>query len=96
MARNISSQRKMVHPILYYSTILSKDKKLKKLEEGRVLQSDISCADKAKHISQSIEFRLFQTIMKENLSFWVRLKNPPFKARKNSRYLYYKSTSSFL
>jgi hypothetical protein len=68
MAINISTQRKTVHPIHYYSTSLSKDKKLKKLEDGRDLQSDLPCADNMKHISESIEFRLFQSIMKENLS----------------------------
>jgi len=61
---------------------LSKNKKLKKLEDGRVLQWDLSCADKVKNISESIEFHLFQSLMKENLSFWVTFKNPPFKARK--------------
>jgi hypothetical protein len=80
VARNISSQRKMVQPILYYSTSLSKDKKIKETEDGRVLQSGLSCADKVKPISVSTKFRLLQSIMKENLSFWVTLKNPPFKA----------------
>lgn len=70
----------MVHPILYYSTSLSKDKKLKNLEDGRVLQSDLSCAHKVKPISESTKFRLLQSIMKENLSFWMTFKNPPIKA----------------
>jgi hypothetical protein len=56
--QEISHHKKIVQPILYHSTSLTKDRKLKKLEDGRVLQSELSCADNVKHISESTEFRL--------------------------------------
>jgi hypothetical protein len=40
----------------------SADEKLQSFEVGRVLQSDLSCADNAKHISQSVNTRFIQYI----------------------------------
>jgi hypothetical protein len=39
------------------------DEKLQNFEVGRVLQSDLSCADNAKHISQSVNTRLIQYVI---------------------------------
>jgi S-adenosylhomocysteine hydrolase len=63
MARNILSQRNGApNPVSQYK--LTKGKKIEVLEDGRVLQSDLSCADNAKHITESIEFRSFHSIIK--------------------------------
>ena len=45
----------------------SVDNKLQNFEVGRVLQSDLSCADNAKHISQSVNTRLIHYITGKDL-----------------------------
>jgi hypothetical protein len=45
----------------------SEDEKLQTFEMGRFLQSDMSCADNVKHISQSVNTRLIQYIIGPDL-----------------------------
>jgi len=45
----------------------SVDNKLQNFEVGRVLQSDLSCADNAKRISQSVNTRLIHYITGKDL-----------------------------
>ena len=54
------------------------------MEDVIVLQSGLSCADNVKHISESMEFRLFQSIMQENLPLGRRSKIRHLKHEKFS------------